>query len=110
MMTIRPLRDQVLVRLDPLELVSSGGLHLPEPAAEAPLNRPPARRATVIAVGPGRRRKRGDGLVPPAVAVGDRVVVNAWMTDSVTGDGRVGLGGDVLIEETDILAIEGEEP
>lgn len=45
---LRPLGDQVLVRLHAANTVTAGGIHLPDAA----VNRP--HRGTVVAVGPGR--------------------------------------------------------
>lgn len=81
-MNIRPLRDQVLVKLDPLPCTTAGGLHIPEASVYRQDNRPNGRWGTVLAVGPGKYDKRGN-RIPVPHAPGDRVYVNAWVHDSV---------------------------
>lgn len=83
-MNIRPRNNQILVQPDPLEL-RQGVIHIPEPAAESALNRPDAREATVLAVGPGKwaKVKKGEPerRIPIPCKAGDKVLINAWMTD-----------------------------
>lgn len=107
---IRPRNDQVLVELEPLPSTTAGGLHIPDAALYRHESRPDGRWGKVLAVGPGKLSKRGE-LVPVGVDVGARVMINAWMNDSIkTGvyaqreDDRV-----VLVAAGDILLVdEGE--
>ena len=66
--SIRMYQDNVAVRLEPLEQVSAGGLHLPQSRKEK------TRSATVLAVGPGHYK--GATFVPTQVQVGDRVIID----------------------------------
>jgi co-chaperonin GroES (HSP10) len=102
--TVRPLQDGILVRMDPPREMTAGGLHIPEQArADAGTWRAQreAKVGTVLAVGPGRHKARRTGwerdkrkrgvlsteereakydrgsagvLVPMDVKVGDRVL------------------------------------
>jgi co-chaperonin GroES (HSP10) len=100
-MTIRPMNDQVLVELEPLELTTPGGLHIPEPAAYKQDNRPDVRFGKVLGVGP--RCKLG-------LMTGNRVMLNAWLNDAARPGGGYG-GVDasdslVFIQEKDIFGVD----
>lgn len=103
MATIRPLGRNVLVELDPIELVTKGGIHIPETGAYYHKNRPDGRWATVVATGPRCRL----GLQP-----GDRVLVNAWLTDSAKSGVYAGKDpGDktALLSEDDVYLVGEKE-
>jgi co-chaperonin GroES (HSP10) len=68
---IRMHQDNVAIRLEPLEQVSAGGLHLPQTRQEK------TRKAVVLAVGPGHHNRSGH-FVPTQVKAGDRVIVDAF--------------------------------
>lgn len=70
---IVPLRDNVLVELEPAEKVSAGGIILPETAMDARK----ALMGKVLAVGPGKVLDGGRRL-EPQVKVGDRVLVSKY--------------------------------
>lgn len=77
---VRMLQDNVLIRLDPPENVSRGGVHLPE-NRQRPGGRE-SRTATVLAVGPGyyqgcRECGCTSVFVRTELKPGDRVVVDA---------------------------------
>lgn len=101
-MNIRPIRDQVVVELEPLQEVSAGGIHLP--AAYAQGNRPDARWGKVLGAGPKC------GLVKS----GDRVLVNGWLNDSAKSGhgygGKDSADSVVFIQEKDIFAIDDGTP
>ena len=100
--TFRPIGDRVLVRRDPVEQVTRGGIVIPEFIHD---REHPPEWGTVLAIGSGSVRKRDRGWHDAEpLAVGDRVLVGRF-----TGhDLEVG-GAQVLISRRDdILAVEGE--
>lgn len=91
----RPLRDQVVLKRDDAEEVTTGGILLADTAKRRP------HRGVVKAVGPGRRTPAGE-LVPVELAVGDRVVY-----ETHPGGVTVRVDGEefVVIPEDEILAV-----
>ena len=92
--TIRPLDDRVVVRPLEAEVVSAGGIVLPDTAKEKP------QRGEIIATGPGRLLDNGDrgGL---SVKVGDSVFYGKYAGTEVKVDGEE----LKIMRETDILGI-----
>jgi co-chaperonin GroES (HSP10) len=102
---IRPLQDYVLVKVDPPEQVSDT-IVMPD------VDHAPLRKATVLRVGPGRRRlkhrdKKDLLYVPTQVKPGERVVLFAaamgtkqgrQLTYSLPED-------EALVREDDILFV-----
>jgi len=74
---IRAYADNVILRLEPLDTVSSGGIHLVQGSRTTKGHR----AATVLASGPGYHTSLGV-LVPNEVDPGDRVVVDALAGDT----------------------------
>ena len=77
---IQAIQDQVIVR--PIADEYEGLLVLPENA-----KRPAPQRGVVVAVGPGRRSKRG-ALIPVGVQVGEQVLVDRYRGTDVAIDGE----------------------
>jgi chaperonin GroES len=93
-MTFRPLHDRVVVRRVDSETKTSGGIIIPDTAAEKP------QQGEVLAVGPGSRDEAGK-LVPLDIKKGDKVLFGKWSGTEVKIDGV-----DVLImKESDILGV-----
>ena len=86
---IAPLHDRVVVKPEPAEKKTAGGIIIPDTAKEKPL------RGSVIAVGPG---KKDD---PTVVKKGDTVLYGKYSGTELRVSGE-----DLLImRESDILAI-----
>jgi len=97
-MNFRPLHDRVVVRRIESETKSSGGIIIPDTAAEKP------QQGEVIAVGPGARGDDNE-LLPLDVKVGDRVLFGKWSGTEVKIDGQELL----IMKESDIMGVlEGE--
>lgn len=94
---LKPRNDYVAIKRDAPEKVSPGGiaLVLPVDAAEEPAY------GTVLAVGPGKRNKRGE-LVPLEVQVGQRVLIGHYVGITVKIDGA----DIVLMKEEEIAWVE----
>ena len=77
-MNIKPLKNQVLVRLLPREAFTDSGLVLPDIAQESPKGekRKP-RKALVVAIGNWRTTKQGFSILPD-FHVGQRVLINTY--------------------------------
>lgn len=101
-MTIRPLTNQVLIRLLPLNPLTDGGLHLPDiaqTAAQGEKARP--RKGLVIAIGPWRTGKKGLAILPD-FQPGQTVLVSEYTGTKLTRD----LGENYRIcRVDDVLAI-----
>ena len=93
-MEIKPLRDNVLIKVDKPEEKSKGGLIIPETTREKPYE------GEVIEVGPGREIEDGT-IKPVAVKVGDKVIFSKYFTPVSIPD-RNDL---VLMSEDNIIAI-----
>lgn len=95
-MKLTPIRDQVLVELDPQETeFGDSGIARPENAHDKPM------WGTVVGVGPGKDNERGH-FIPTELHVGDRVFV-PWSTGQ---DLTIGGKPHVFIRERLIEAIE----
>ena len=93
-MKFRPLHDRVVVRRVDSETKTSGGIIIPDTAAEKP------QQGEVLAAGPGTRDETGK-LVPLDIKTGDKVLFGKWSGTEVKIDGV-----DLLImKESDIMGI-----
>ncbi len=93
-MKFRPLHDRVVVKRVDSETKSSGGIIIPDTAAEKPM------QGKVIAVGAGARNETGE-IVKLDVKKGDTVLFGKWSGTEVKID-----GDDLLImKESDIMGI-----
>lgn len=80
-MNIRPLHDRVVVRRTEEETKSSGGIVIPDSAAEKPS------QGEVLAVGPGK--KLDDGTIQPMdVKIGDKILFGQYSGNTVKLDGE----------------------
>jgi len=93
MTQLKPLGDRVLVRPNPADETTAGGLFIPDTAKEKP------QQGTVVSVGPGTTE---NGVrVEMSVHDGDAVLYGKYAGTEVTLDGE-----DFLImRETDILGV-----
>ena len=93
-MKFRPLHDRVVVkRLDPITK-TTGGIIVPDSAADKP------QEGDVIAVGTGTRDETGK-VVPLDVKAGDRIVFSKWSGTEITVDGQEYL----VMKESDIIGV-----
>ena len=93
-MSFKPLSDHVLVEQLAAETKTSSGLILPSSDVEKP------QRATVVAVGPGRRLKDG-GRSEMSVTEGDVILFAKYNSgEKLSLDGKEYL----ILKEADILA------
>jgi chaperonin GroES len=93
-MKFRPLHDRVVVKRLESESKTSGGIIIPDTAAEKP------QEGEVVAVGPGTRDETGK-LVPIDVKAKDRVLFGKWSGTEVKIDGQELL----IMKESDIMGI-----
>lgn len=102
-MQIQPLNNQVLVRRDPEDTVSDGGIVIPDAAHNPQM---PRGRGVVIAAGPGKKHPKTGMRLEPSVKKGDRVVFSKLSGDKVRDDLCVDADKDlVLISEDEILCV-----
>ena len=93
-MKFRPLHDRVALRRVDSESKTSGGIIIPDTAAEKP------QQGEVVAVGPGARNQDGK-IVPVDVRKGDRVLFGKWSGTEVKID-----GADIhIMKESDIMGV-----
>lgn len=94
-MTIRPIRDKILVQPKPVDEVSKGGIIIPETAKDAPVE------GTVIAVGSGILNRDGN-IIPLDVSAGDRILYRKNNTATeIETDGEKFL----IMSEIEVLAV-----
>jgi chaperonin GroES len=93
-MKFRPLHDRVVVKRLDSETRTSGGIIIPDTAAEKP------QQGEVVAVGPGSRDEAGK-LIAIELKKGDKVLFGKWSGTEVKIDGQ-----DLLImKESDIMGV-----
>ena len=93
-MKFRPLHDRVAVRRVDSETKTSGGIIIPDTAAEKP------QQGEIIAVGPGARDESGK-IVALDVKRGDKILFGKWSGTEVKIDGQ-----EILImKESDIMGV-----
>jgi chaperonin GroES len=93
-MKIRPLHDRVILKRMEEETTSSGGIVIPDSAAEKPS------RGKVISIGKGKRLDSGE-IVPLDVKVGDTVLFGKYSGTEVKVN-----GDDLLVmREEDIMGV-----
>lgn len=93
-MTIRPLHDRVVVRPVEAETKTTGGIVIPDSAAEK------SGQGEVLAIGPGKLLDSGE-VRSLSVRVGDRVLYGKYSGSEV----KVGGESLLVIREDEILAV-----
>jgi chaperonin GroES len=93
-MTVRPLRDRVLVKRIEEQEQRIGGIIVPDTAKEKP------QQAKVVAVGSGRVNDEGKTF-PPDVKVGDYVLIGKYSGTEIKIDGEEYL----IVREDEILGV-----
>lgn len=91
---IQPLYDKIVVRRLEDQLMSPGGIVIPDNAAEKPT------RGEVLAVGPGKVLDNGDQRAL-TVKVGDRVIFGKYSGTEIKINGQE----VVIMSESDVLGI-----
>lgn len=93
-MKLKPLHDRVLIKRLEEEVVTKGGIIIPDSAKEKPI------KGTIVAVGPG---KTGEDGKPVALTVkeGDVVLYSKYAGTEIKIDNEEHL----VLREDDILAI-----
>lgn len=96
-MKVTPTGWRVLIRKDPPETESKGGILLPQ---EVNVKEYAAKtRATVLAIGP--KAFEDDPESKEAIKVGDRVIIRMYSSAGIDNDEEY---GDALVNDQDILA------
>jgi chaperonin GroES len=93
-MKFRPLHDRVVVKRLDSETKTSGGIIIPDTAAEKP------QQGEVVAVGPGARDDQGK-LIAIDLKKGDKVLFGKWSGTEVKIDGQELL----IMKESDIMGV-----
>ncbi len=93
MASIKPLGDRVVVKAEPAEEKTAGGLIIPDTAKEKP------QKGTIIAVGPGR--VENGNKIDMTVKKGDTVLYGKYSGTEIALDEEEYL----IMRETDILGI-----
>jgi chaperonin GroES len=93
-MKFRPLHDRVVVKRVDSETKTSGGIIIPDTAAEKP------QQGEVVAVGPGTRDESGK-LIEIDLKKGDKVLFGKWSGTEVKIDGQELL----IMKESDIMGV-----
>lgn len=93
-MKLKPLNDRVLVKRLEEEVMTAGGIIIPDSAKEKPM------RGEVIAVGPGKVGEDGKRM-ELAVKKGDTVLFNKYAGTEIKVDGV----DHLMMREDDVLAV-----
>jgi chaperonin GroES len=93
-MTVRPLRDRLIVRRLEEGEQKSGGIIIPDTAKEKP------QQGTVLAVGKGKVNDDGK-RVPLDVKAGDRILFGKYSGQEIKLDGEEYL----IVKEDEVLAV-----
>jgi len=93
-MKFRPLHDRVVVKRLDSETKTSGGIIIPDTAAEKP------QQGEVVAVGPGSCDESGK-LIAIELKKGDKVLFGKWSGTEVKIDGQELL----IMKESDIMGV-----
>ena len=93
-MSIKPLHDRVVIQRTEEELMSAGGIVLPDTAKEKPM------RGKVVSIGPGKLLDNGN-VIPLGVKEGDEVLFGKYSGTEVKMDGVE----MVVMREDDIMGI-----
>ncbi len=93
-MKFRPLHDRVVVKRLDSETKTSGGIIIPDTAAEKP------QQGEVVAVGPGSRDEAGK-LIAIELKKGDKVLFGKWSGTEVKIDGQELL----IMKESDVMGV-----
>jgi chaperonin GroES len=93
-MKFRPLHDRVVVKRVDSETKTSGGIIIPDTAAEKP------QQGEVVAVGPGSRDEAGK-LIAIDLKKGDKVLFGKWSGTEVKIDGEELL----IMKESDVMGV-----
>jgi len=93
-MKFRPLHDRVVLKRLDSETKTSGGIIIPDTAAEKP------QQGEVIAVGPGSRDETGK-LIAIELKKGDKVLFGKWSGTEVKIEGQELL----IMKESDIMGV-----
>jgi chaperonin GroES len=93
-MKFRPLHDRVVVKRVDSETTTSGGIIIPDTAAEKP------QQGEIVAVGPGSRDDAGK-LIAIELKKGDKVLFGKWSGTEVKIDGQELL----IMKESDIMGV-----
>ena len=93
-MNIRPLHDRVILKRMEEETTSSGGIVIPDSAAEKP------QRGEIIAAGTGKRLDNGE-IQSLEVKVGDKVLFGKYSGTEIKELGE----GMLVMREEDIMGV-----
>ena len=93
-MKFRPLHDRVVVKRVDSETKTTGGIIIPDTAAEKP------QEGEVVAVGPGARDETGK-VIPIVLKKGDKILFGKWSGTEVKIDGQELL----IMKESDVMGV-----
>ena len=93
-MAVKPLDDRILVKQCDAEVVTAGGIVLPDSAQEKP------QRGVVTAIGPGKLLDSGE-RAKPCLKKGDEIFYAKYAGSEVKIDDE----DYVILRESDVLAI-----
>ena len=94
-MPFRPLYDQILVRPDKADEVTSGGIIIPDAAQDKP------QKGEIVAVGNGARDAKTGEIIASFVQVGERIMYGKWSGTEIEVDGEKVL----IMKEADVMGI-----
>lgn len=98
---ITPLLHRIVIKLDPVEDVSAGGIVIPKQITDK--ERKAIEIGEVISIGPTAFKDYGGGT--DTISIGDRVIIARYSGKEVTDDNVK----YVIVNDEDVLCIQKEE-
>jgi chaperonin GroES len=93
----KPLDDRILVKLVPSEVVTRGGIIIPDTVTSDVQS---YLKAQVVAVGPGKKNKKGR-VLPTEVVKGDTVIFPRYAGEKIEIEGVT----HFIVRESDLLGV-----
>ncbi|MEE8099234.1 MAG: co-chaperone GroES [Hyphomicrobium sp.] len=93
-MKFRPLHDRIVVKRVDSDTKTTGGIIIPDTAAEKP------QEGEVVAVGPGARDETGK-VIAIELKKGDKILFGKWSGTEVKIDGQELL----IMKESDVMGV-----
>jgi co-chaperonin GroES (HSP10) len=104
--TIKPIGARVVIEIEPRATISKGGIELP---VEMGVEKVKPKAGRIIAAGPGKVSQADGSHLPMPVAVGDRVVFDAFLRENGCPLDTVDGKEHCLANALDLIAVVSDD-